>query len=147
MKKIDNKKAHFQYEIGDTIEAGIVLLGDEIKALRAGKVSLAGSFGRVLFNEKGTPELWLVGAHIGSSTLDPTRSRKLLVHKNEIKKLIGATQEKGLTLVPTKIYFKKGRAKIALSQAKGKNIYDKRQTIKKRDIEREIKQRTKFNIK
>lgn len=147
MKKIDNKKARFQYEIGDTLEAGIVLYGDEIKALRAGKVSLAGSFGRILVSEKGSQELWLVGAHIGSSTLDPTRSRKLLVHKNEIKKMVGATQEKGLTLVPTKIYFKKGRAKVALSQARGKNIYDKRQTIKKRDIEREIKQRGKFSTR
>ncbi|MBP6930027.1 SsrA-binding protein SmpB [Patescibacteria group bacterium] len=147
MKKIDNKKARFQYEIGDTLEAGIVLYGDEIKALRAGKVSLAGSFGRILVSEKGSQELWLVGAHIGSSTLDPTRSRKLLVHKNEIKKMVGATQEKGLTLVPTKIYFKKGRAKVALSQARGKNIYDKRQAIKKRDIEREIKQRGKFSTR
>lgn len=147
MKKIDNKKARFQYEIGDTLEAGIVLYGDEIKALRAGKVSLAGSFGRILVSEKGSQELWLVGAHIGSSTLDTTRSRKLLVHKNEIKKMVGATQEKGLTLVPTKIYFKKGRAKVALSQARGKNIYDKRQAIKKRDIEREIKQRGKFSTR
>lgn len=139
MKKIDNRKAHFEYDLGDTLEAGIVLHGDEIKAIRDGKVSLVGSFGKVLYTKDGKPELWLVNAHISSGTHEPTRSRKLLVHKKEIERLIGATQEKGLTLVPTKIYFKKGRAKVALSQGKGRKTHDKREAIKRRDVERELK--------
>ena len=141
MKSIQNKKARFNYELGDNYEAGIVLMGDEIKAVRAGKVSLAGSFGRILYNQKKEPELWLVNAHIDSKTHHPTRSRKLLVHRREITKLIGQTQEKGLTLIPVKIYFRRGRAKVELSLGRGQLAHDKRELIKKRDIERELRKR------
>ncbi len=140
MKSIKNRKAYFEYDLNDCIEAGIVLVGSEIKAIRAGKVSLVGSYGRILY--KGDkPELWLVGAHISSQTEDPTRTRKLLVHGHEIQKLIGITQQKGLTLVPTKIYFKKGRAKVELSVGRGRKTHDKREAIKRRDLERDLHQR------
>jgi len=141
MKSIQNKKARFNYELGDNYEAGVVLMGDEIKAVRAGKVSLAGSFGRILYNQKKEPELWLVNAHIDSKTHHPTRSRKLLVHRREITKLIGQTQEKGLTLIPVKIYFQRGRAKVELALGRGRLARDKRELIKKRDIERELRKR------
>lgn len=138
MKSIKNRKAYFEYDLNDRIEAGIVLVGSEIKAIRAGKVSLVGSYGRILY--KGDkPELWLVGAHISSETEDPTRTRKLLVHDHEIQKLIGITQQKGLTLVPTKIYFKKGRAKVELSIGRGRKTHDKREAIKRRDLERDLR--------
>jgi len=139
-KAIKNKKAFFEYDLNDRIEAGIVLVGSEIKAIRAGKVSLVGSYGRILYKDD-KPELWLVGAHISSETEDPTRTRKLLVHSHEIQKLIGITQQKGLTLVPTKIYFKKGRAKVELSVGRGRKTHDKREAIKRRDLERDLHQR------
>jgi len=138
-----NKKAFFNYDLDDHFEAGLVLKGDEIKAVRAGKVSLDGSFAKILYNAKRKPELWLVNAHLGSQTLSPTRSRKLLVHRHEINKLIGKLQTQGLTLVPTKIYLKKGVAKVALALGRGRKTHDKRELIKKRDIERELKQHTK----
>jgi len=137
MKRIKNKKAYFNYNLGDRVEAGIVLSGDEIKSIRLGKVSLIGSYGRILVDKSGNPELWLVGAHIPSSAGDPTRSRKLLVHHHEINKLIGQTAQKGLTLVPTKIYFKKGRAKVEIAASRGRKTHDKRELLKKRDLERE----------
>lgn len=139
MKSIQNKKARFEYELGDNYEAGLVLLGDEIKAIRAGKVSLAGSFGRILYNQEKQPELWLVNAHIDSKTHNPTRSRKLLVHRREITKLIGQTQEKGLTLIPTKIFFQRGKAKLELALGRGRQAHDKRELIKKRDIDRDMR--------
>jgi len=136
-----NKKAFFNYDLDDHFEAGLVLKGDEIKAVRAGKVSLDGSFAKILYNAKRKPELWLVNAHLGSQTLSPTRSRKLLVHRHEINKLIGKLQTQGLTLVPTKIYLKKGTAKTTLALGRGRKAQDKRELIKKRDIERELRQR------
>jgi len=143
MRQMRNKKAFFNYDLDDHFEAGLVLKGDEIKAVRAGKVSLDGSFAKILYNAKRKPELWLVNAHLGSQTLSPTRSRKLLVHRHEINKLIGKLQTQGLTLVPTKIYLKKGVAKVALALGRGRKTHDKRELIKKRDIERELKQHTK----
>lgn len=133
---IENKKARFDYAISESFEAGLVLDGHEIKAIRAGKMNLAGSFCRI-FSHGGKPELWLVGAHISILEGDQTRSRKLLLHRTEIDRLLGKTQEKGLTVVPLKLYFKRGFAKIEVGIAKGKKQYDKRQKIKEKDIIRE----------
>lgn len=111
------------------------MTGPEIKAIRAGKVDLTGSYVRVL-----KEELWWLGGHI--ETEEAERSRKLLVHKKEIKRLMGKTLEKGLTLVPLRLYLKKGKAKLEIGLAKGKKLWDQREEIKKRDSEREIRQRT-----
>lgn len=136
----DNRKANFDYEVIDTFEAGIVLLGTEIKSIREGGVSLRESFCKV----KGA-ELFLWNAHIapyshrGSADHDATRTRKLLMRRDEINKLIGKTVEKGLTLVPLRMYFKKGRAKVAIALARGKNVRDKRETIRRREADRETR--------
>ena len=147
MKEIaSNKKAYHEYEITDRFEAGIVLTGVEIKAIRAGKVNLTGSHAKILNQaprdkkkETNNAELFLINLHIGIKEGDPTRTRKLLMHRSEINKLIGKTNIKGLTLIPTRLYLKKGRAKIELGLGKGKKLHDKRETIKKRDIERSKK--------
>lgn len=141
MKQLRNKKAYFDYAFKDKIEAGMVLVGDEIKAIRAHKVSLAGAFGRIIYSHKRNPELYLVNAHIEAGEKNPTRSRKLLVHRHEIDKLIGQTRQKGLTLIPTRIYLKHGRAKVELALGRGRKKSDKRELIKKRDLEREAKQK------
>jgi SsrA-binding protein len=136
----DNRKARHDYHLLDTWEAGIALLGTEVKAIREGRVNLRDSYGRV---ENG--EIWLYGVHIspyshrGYAQHDATRRRKLLLHRAEIRKLIGQTVEKGHTLVPLRMYFKDGRIKVALSLAKGKQAHDKRETIKRREIERETR--------
>ncbi|MFH1453872.1 MAG: SsrA-binding protein SmpB [Armatimonadota bacterium] len=136
---VTNKKAYFQYHIIEKYEAGIVLAGTEVKSLRQGKVSLQDSYAQIT---KG--EAYLVNCHIspyekGSYyNRDPKRKRKLLLNKSEIKRLIGATQQKGLTLVPTKMYFKGGYAKVELGLAKGKHTYDKRESLKKKEQQREI---------
>ena len=134
-----NKKARHDYYIEDTYEAGIVLTGTEIKSIRAGKVNLKDSFARI---KNG--EVFLMNMHISPYEQgnrfnhDPLRTRKLLLHKREINKLIGLTKEKGYALIPLKIYLKRGLAKIDLAVAKGKKLYDKRETMKKRDAQREI---------
>ncbi|MFW6158666.1 MAG: SsrA-binding protein SmpB [Planctomycetota bacterium] len=143
---VKNKKARFEYEILDTFEAGIVLRGSEVKSLREGRASLDGSFVRV-----SDGELLLTDAHIkrytaGSSfNPDPTRPRKLLMHKREIRRLASQVAERGLTLIPLSIYFRRGRAKVELALARGKTRRDKRRTIKereaKRDIQREMARR------
>lgn len=134
-----NKKAYREFQILEKYEAGIVLTGLEIKAIRAGKVNLQGSFARILTDLKtGRPELWVVNSHISAGE-DPTRSRKLLMHKREISKLIGKTQIKGLTLVPLRLYLKKGKAKLELGLGKGLKIYDKRELLKKKEVERRLK--------
>jgi len=139
-----NRKARFNYEISDTYEAGIVLTGHEIKAIRKGQISLAESFVRT---EKG--ELWLYNTHIanyesGSNSsymnTDPTRKRKLLLHKQDILKLNSKVMQKGLTIMALKIYIKGHRAKAEIGLAKGKKIYDKRRTIMERDLKRETSQ-------
>lgn len=139
-----NKKAYHDYEILDKYEAGIVLLGTEIKAIRQGRVNLKGSYGKILGGPN--PELFLVGAHIGvqegDPKGDPIRTRKLLMHRQEINSLIGKLEQKKLTLVPLKIYLKNNQAKIELGLAKGKKLYDKREAIKKRDLERELGRKT-----
>ena len=136
----ENRKAFHDYHILDTWEAGMVLLGTEVKSIREGRVNLRDSYARV---EKG--EVWLYNvnissySHRGYADHEPLRRRKLLLHKREIRKLIGKTVEKGMTLVPTRLYFKDGRVKVAVSLAKGKQDYDKRETIKKREADRETR--------
>ncbi len=133
-----NRKAHFNYSFKEMYEAGIVLSGSEVKSLRAGKISIAESYA---FDHRG--EIFLVNSNIPSykessyNDHNPTRNRKLLLNKREINKLIGRINREGYTLIPTKIYFKKGKAKIEIGVAKGKKDYDKRQTKKKRDWNRE----------
>ncbi len=135
-----NRKANFQYELLDRIEAGIVLKGTEVKSLRESKVNLQESYARFIGNE-----LWLLNCHISEykygnlNNHDPLRDRKLLMTKRELRKLKSKLQEKGLTLVPVKIYFKSSLVKLELALAKGKKLYDKRETIKKRDTERKLK--------
>ena len=136
----DNRKAFFDYHILDTFEAGIVLGGTEVKGIREGKANLRDSYARV---ESG--EVWLYNVHInpyshrGYADHDPKRKRKLLLHRAEIRKLIGKTVERGLTLVPTRMYFKNGRVKVAIALAKGKQLHDKRETLRRRDIDRETR--------
>ncbi|MDR1165949.1 MAG: SsrA-binding protein SmpB [Deltaproteobacteria bacterium] len=134
-----NKKASFEYSLEERFEAGMVLLGTEVKSLRDGKANLLDAHARI---SKG--EAFLIGAHISpySQTSygnhDPLRRRKLLLRSKEIKKLTGATREKGRTLIPLKMYFKNGLAKVELALAKGKKTHDKRQSIKEADSKREI---------
>lgn len=139
MSKIVNRKARFDYEIIETVEAGIELLGTEIKSIRAGKATLQDAFAKVRGGE-----IFLYGADIspyenaGYARHDPTRPRKLLLHAREIARLIGKMTEKGLTLIPLNIHFKRGWAKVDLGLGRGKREYDKRQTIKKRETQKEI---------
>ena len=144
-----NKKAFYDYFIEETFEAGIMLTGTEVKSLRAGKANLKDSYARIKDGE-----IFLLNTHIspynqadGFKQHEPERTRKLLLHKKEIMKLLGKTREKGYTLVPTKIYFKDGKAKVEIGLARGKTSYDKRDSIKARDVKREIaktiRQRTK----
>jgi SsrA-binding protein len=134
-----NKKARHDYHIDETYEAGLALLGTEVKSLRAGRASLVDAYGRIKDGE-----VWLEGAHIpeyteGSWTNhEPRRPRKLLLHREEIAKLIGKTKESGQTLVPLALYFKDGKAKVEIALARGKKAYDKRQTLAARDAAREI---------
>jgi SsrA-binding protein len=152
MQKLDseknitvNRKARHEYTILQTWEAGIVLTGTEVKSLRQGKANLVDSYGAV---KNG--EVWLLHAHISEYTQgninnhEPTRERKLLLNKSEIRKLIGKTKEKGLTLVPLRLYFKNGRVKVELALAKGKKVYDKRRDIAKKDFQREQERRIKY---
>lgn len=134
-----NKKAYFNYHILETYEVGIVLSGTEVKSLREGNISLKESFAKI---EKG--EVFLYNMHIspyekgGRYNLSPTRKRKLLLKKREIKSLYSKTNEYGFTLIPVEIYFTRGIAKLKLALAKGKKIYDKRETIKEKEIKRKL---------
>jgi len=140
-----NKKAYFNFELGDTFEAGIALLGSEVKSLRAGRANLGDSYAKF---RQG--ELFLLGAHISpypqasGENHDPERERKLLLHRRELKRLLGKVTEKGFSLVPLKLYLKNGRVKIELALAKGKKIFDKREAIKKKDQRREMERLAKF---
>lgn len=135
-----NRKANFQYEILNRYEAGLVLLGTEVKSLRESKVNLQDSYGKFIKDE-----LWLLNCHISEfkygniNNHDPIRKRKLLLNKRELKKIRAQLEEKGLTLVPTKIYFKDSLVKVEMAIAKGKKMYDKRQSIKQRETERKLK--------
>ena len=134
-----NKKAYHDYHIEETLEAGIVLTGTEVKSLRVGKANMRDSYAAV---EDG--ELWLIGVHISPYEQgnifnhDPLRKRKLLVHGSEIRRLYGKVRVAGFTLVPTKLYFKEGRAKVEVALAKGKTTYDKRETLAKKEAERDM---------
>lgn len=134
-----NRKAYHDYHIGESIEAGIALTGSEIKSIRAGKVSLNDAYVRP---ENG--ELWLLNAHIaryeagGPFSHEPTRPRKLLLHRKEIASFSSQVAEKGLTLLPLRLYLKDSIAKVEVALAKGKRLYDKREAIARREVEREI---------
>ena len=137
----ENRKARFNYAIEDTVEAGIALTGTEVKSIRGGRANLRDAYGLVKDGE-----IWLLNAHIspyehGSySNHEALRTRKLLMHREEIRKLIGKTQQKGLTLIPTRMYFKKGRVKVELALAKGKQLWDKRETERRRTADREARE-------
>ena len=141
-----NRRARFDYHLEDTFEAGIVLTGTEVKSLRDGKANIADAYGIV----RGA-EIFLLNAHIqpyergGYVNHEPTRTRKLLLHRKEIRRLIGAVERDGLTLIPLELYFKKGVAKVALALAKGKKMHDKRETTRRRDAEREMARVTRAN--
>ena len=139
-----NKKARYEYFIDEVMEVGIVLLGAEVKSLREGRASLVDSYARV---KKG--EVFLHNMHITPYPfahhvqLDPMRIRKLLLNKREIRRLIGKTEEKGYTLIPTKAYFTRGRAKVELALAKGKRKYDKRRALKEKELKRDMEEAKK----
>ena len=139
-----NRKAFHNYHIGDKIEAGIALTGSEIKSVRSGRVSLGDAYVRP---ERG--ELWLLNAHIARyeassyQSHEPTRPRKLLLHRKEINNLASKVAEKGLTLVPTRLYIKDSIAKVEVAMARGKRQYDKRESIGRRELEREMARATK----
>ena len=140
-KKIiaSNRRARHEYTIEDTVEAGLVLTGTEVKSLRAGRATLTDGFGQIADNEA-----WLHGVHIPQYTEgtwtnhEPRRTRKLLLHRKEIDKLSSSIKERGLTLVPLSLYFKDGKVKIELGLARGKRTYDKRHDLAKRDAAREV---------
>lgn len=142
--EVNNRKAHFDYEILETIETGIVLTGTEIKSIRDGRVNLKDSYG-IIKND----EVFILNMHISQYEQgnrfnhDETRTRKLLLHKKEILKLRDGLEKDGYTLIPLKLYFKKDKAKILLGLAKGKKNYDKRETIKERDILRQSQKELK----
>lgn len=134
-----NRKARYNYEISDTYEAGLVLVGSEVKSLRAGQANFADSYGHIRDGEA-----YLIGFNIAPYAFaregghESDRARKLLLHKREIERIRAALDEKGLTLVPLSVYFRNGKAKIELGLGRGKRAYDKRQSIKERDMKREI---------
>jgi SsrA-binding protein len=136
----ENRKARHDYHVLETFETGVALLGTEVKAIREGRVNLRDSYARV---ENG--EVWMMNVHIspyshrGYAEHAEMRQRKLLLHQHEIRKLVGRTAEKGLTLVPLELYFKKGRVKVLLALAKGKQAHDKRETIRRREVDRETR--------
>ena len=136
----ENRKARHDYHVLDSWEAGVVLLGTEVKAIREGRVNLRDSYARV---DGG--EVWLMNVHIspyshrGSAGHEELRQRKLLMHRHEIRKLIGQVAEKGLTLVPLELYFKAGRVKVLMALARGKQAHDKRETIRRREVDRETR--------
>lgn len=140
----ENRKAFHDFHILETFEAGVALLGTEVKSIREGNVNLRDSFARV---EAG--EIWIYNVHInpyshrGYSSHEPTRRRKLLLHRQEIRKLIGKTVERGMTLVPTRMYFRNGHVKVSIGLARGKKAHDKRRTIADRDMRRELEREAK----
>jgi len=139
-----NRKARFNFFIDETYEAGLVLIGTEVKSLRDGKANLVDSYAQIR-----NGEAFLLNAHISPYDAasrfnhEPTRARKLLLHAREIERLTGKTKERGLTLIPLKIYFKKGRAKVEIGLARGKKLYDKRETIKRKVAQREVERSLK----
>ena len=136
----ENRKARHDYHVLDVFEAGLALLGTEVKAIREGRVNLRDSFARL---DRG--EIWLLNVHIspyshsGYAHHEERRQRKLLLHRHEIQKLTGRVAEKGLTLVPLEMYFKNGRVKVSLALARGKQLHDKRETLRRKEVERETR--------
>jgi SsrA-binding protein len=136
----DNRKALHDYHVLETWEAGVALLGTEVKAIREGRINLRDSYARI---ENG--EVWLMNVHVspyshtGYARHEERRQRKLLLNRHEIRKLVGQVKEKGLTLVPLQLYFKNGRVKVALALVKGKQAHDKRETIRRREVDRETR--------
>ena len=141
---IENRRARFEYEWLEQFEAGIALTGTEIKSIRTGQISIAEAYARIR-----NGELWLLSMYVppykeGSfSNVDPNRPRKLLVHRKELDRLAGRVSEKGLTLIPVRLYFKRGMVKVSIALARGKKIWDKRKTEKDRDVEREMARATR----
>lgn len=142
---VRNRKALHEYAILDQWEAGIVLRGPEVKSIRDGRVNLQDAYARI---ENG--EAWLYGMHISPyeaanrwNEADPTRARKLLLTSSELRKLVGGVQEKGLTLVPLDLYFRRGYAKVTLALARGKKMHDKRETLKRKAMERDVQRAIK----
>jgi SsrA-binding protein len=137
----NNRRARFEYEILESFEAGLVLQGTEVKALREGRVNLGDAYGEIRGNEG-----WIVKMHIGPYEMgnrenhEPFRRRKLLLHRREIRKMLPKLEEKGLTLVPLRLYFKEGRAKLELGLCRGKKMHDKRDAKAKQDVQRRIAQ-------
>lgn len=141
----DNRKARFLYEILETYEAGVALKGTEVKSIREGRVNLRDGYAIIRGGE-----VWLINVHISphknASAVfnhEPLRSRKLLLHRQEIQKLIGKVEQRGLTLIPLKMYLKQGRVKVAIGLGRGKKLHDKRETLKKRQDEREMQRALK----
>lgn len=141
---VDNRRARHEYHLGDRVEAGLVLTGTEVKALRTGKATLQQAYADVRDGEA-----WLVGLHVpeyvegNRSNHDPDRPRKLLLHRREIERLHASVREKGFTLVPTRLYFKDGRVKVEVALARGKELRDKRRDIASRDARRQIERELK----
>ncbi|OGW82964.1 MAG: SsrA-binding protein [Omnitrophica bacterium RIFCSPLOWO2_01_FULL_45_10] len=135
-----NRQAHYNYTILETVEAGLVLSGTEVKSLRTGQANLKDSFARAEGNEIFIYNMHIAPYEFGNmANLDPLRPRKLLLHKNQIKRLIAELSLKHLALIPLRLYFKNGIAKVELAVAKGKKLYDKRESIRRRETEREIR--------
>jgi SsrA-binding protein len=141
-----NRKARHEYHIEDTFEAGMVLLGPEVKSIREGRINLKDGYVEIKAGEA-----WLQNVHISpytfatnTSRLDPLRPRKLLLHKRQIKKLAGKIKERGYTLIPLKVYFSDGKAKVEIALAKGKKIYDKRESLKRKTMDREFEKKFKI---
>ena len=143
-----NHKAWHDYDIQETYEAGLVLRGTEVKSVREGKVILKDSYAAVWGDE-----LWLIGCHISpyhhgtAANHEPERRRKLLLHRNEINRLLGKVQERGLTLIPLRVYFKRGRAKLELGLARGKKLHDKRQTLREKEARREMERAVRARLR
>ncbi len=144
-----NKKAAHQYSIEERYEAGISLRGDEVKSLRAGRANINDSYVRITGGEA-----FLINAHIspyekadGFGEKEPRRARKLLLHKTEIKRLAGKTEQKGYTLIPLRLYFKDGRAKVEIALARGKKLHDRREALKKKTVDKEMERALKMRIR
>ncbi|MBI4963407.1 MAG: SsrA-binding protein SmpB [Desulfomonile tiedjei] len=143
-----NRKAYFNFEIEDTFEAGLALLGSEVKSLRNGKANLSDAYAKFIGGEA-----FLVDAHISPyaqanrENHEPLRERKLLLHKKEIRKLFGKVSERGFSVIPLKLYFKNGKVKVEMALARGKKVYDKREAIKKKDQRREMERMAKYKLR
>lgn len=140
---IHNKRARFDYEIIEDSEAGLVLTGEEVKAFRAGKANLSAAFVRPLYTgPSGQSEIWLINAYF-SVVNEPDRSRKLLLARKDIDRLVGKIQEKGLTLLPLSMYFRRGNIKVSIGLGRGKKRFEKREALKRKDVDRELRREVK----